>query len=85
MQAYGVFGVCSRGSLSMAISERTTDRDPLVSPADHTDARLPGPTKRFVLRPWRWMLIVHEYDAHADRVVVPTIQDSRSSSTVTSG
>lgn len=39
---------------------------------------------RFVLGPWRWMLIVYEYDPDADRVVVLTIQDSRSSSAGTS-
>jgi plasmid stabilization system protein ParE len=39
---------------------------------------------RFVLGPWRWMLIVYEYDEDADRVVVLTIQDSRSSSAATS-
>ena len=39
---------------------------------------------RFVLGPWRWMLIVYEYDQDADRVVVLTIQDSRSSSAATS-
>lgn len=38
---------------------------------------------RFVLGPWRWMLIVYEYDEDADRVVVLTIQDSRSSSAAT--
>lgn len=38
---------------------------------------------RFVLGPWRWMLIVYEYDQDAERVVVLTIQDSRSSSTAT--
>lgn len=40
---------------------------------------------RFVLGPWRWMLIVYEYDERGDRVVVLTIQDSRSSSAATSG
>lgn len=34
---------------------------------------------RFVLGPWRWMLIVYQYDAEEDRVVVLTIQDARSS------
>jgi plasmid stabilization system protein ParE len=34
---------------------------------------------RFVLGPWRWMLIVYEFDETADRVVVVTIQDARSS------
>lgn len=38
---------------------------------------------RFVLGPWRWMLIVYLYEEEADRVVVVTIQDARSSSAVT--
>ena len=29
---------------------------------------------RFVLGPWRWMIIVHSYDAAADRVAIVTIQ-----------
>lgn len=32
---------------------------------------------RFILGPWRWMLILYVYDANADRVDVVTIQDSR--------
>ncbi|MDP9184668.1 MAG: type II toxin-antitoxin system RelE/ParE family toxin [Actinomycetota bacterium] len=31
---------------------------------------------RFVLGPWRWMLIVYDYDEGADRVVTLTIQDA---------
>lgn len=38
---------------------------------------------RFVLGPWRWMLLVYEYLESEDRVVVLTIQDARSSSTAT--
>lgn len=34
---------------------------------------------RFVLGPWRWMLIVYAYLEADDRVVVVTIQDGRSS------
>lgn len=34
---------------------------------------------RFVLGPWRWMLIVYRYDADIDRVAVVTIQDARAS------
>jgi plasmid stabilization system protein ParE len=34
---------------------------------------------RFVLGPWRWMLVVYEYDEDSDRVIVATIQDGRSS------
>ena len=34
---------------------------------------------RFVLGPWRWMVIVYAYLEDEDRVVVVTIQDGRSS------
>jgi len=33
---------------------------------------------RFVLGPWRWMVIVYVYLGDDDRVVVVTIQDGRS-------
>lgn len=33
---------------------------------------------RFVLGPWRWMLIVYVYDKASDGVAVVTIQDARS-------
>lgn len=33
---------------------------------------------RFVLGPWRWMLIVYRYEADTDVVVIATIQDARS-------
>lgn len=39
---------------------------------------------RFVLGPWRWMLLIYEYLEDDDRIVVVTIQDTRSSSAVTS-
>ena len=35
---------------------------------------------RFVLGPWRWLLLVYVYVEAEDRVVVVTIQDGRSSS-----
>ena len=38
---------------------------------------------RFVLGPWRWMLIVYVFIEDDDRVVVVTIQDARSSSAAT--
>lgn len=34
---------------------------------------------RFLLGPWRWMLIVYVFMEDDDRVVVVTIQDARSS------
>ena len=34
---------------------------------------------RFLLGPWRWLLIVYVFDESAGRVVVVTIQDARSS------
>lgn len=39
---------------------------------------------RFLLGPWRWMLLIYEYDEDANRVVILTIQDARSSSAATS-
>ena len=38
---------------------------------------------RFVLGPWRWMLVVYTYDQSTDRVAVVTIQDARSSTAAT--
>lgn len=38
---------------------------------------------RFILGPWRWMLIVYEHLEDQDRVVVLTIQNARSSSPAT--
>jgi plasmid stabilization system protein ParE len=34
---------------------------------------------RFVLGPWRWLLVVYRYDEQTDEVVVLTILDARSS------
>jgi hypothetical protein len=39
---------------------------------------------RFVLGPWRWMLLVYQFGEARDRVVVVTIQDARSSQAATS-
>ena len=39
---------------------------------------------RFILGPWRWMLIVYVYEEVADRVAVVTIQDARSATSATS-
>jgi plasmid stabilization system protein ParE len=38
---------------------------------------------RFLLGPWRWMLFVYVYLETEDRVVVVTIQDARSATSVT--
>lgn len=38
---------------------------------------------RFVLGPWRWLLLVYAFIEQEDRVVVVTIQDARSSSAAT--
>jgi len=38
---------------------------------------------RFLLGPWRWMLIVYEYFEDEKRVVIVTIQDGRSSHAAT--
>jgi len=38
---------------------------------------------RFLLGPWRWLILVYVYAADEDRVVVVTIQDGRSASAPT--
>jgi plasmid stabilization system protein ParE len=39
---------------------------------------------RFLLGPWRWLILVYVYLEDDDRVVVMTIQDGRSSRSLTS-
>ncbi len=34
---------------------------------------------RFVLGPWRWMVVVYAFDEGRDEVVIVTVQDGRSS------
>lgn len=38
---------------------------------------------RVLLGPWRWMLLIYRVDEPADRVVVVTIQDARTSTAIT--
>lgn len=38
---------------------------------------------RFVLGPWRWMVIVYRYDESVDEVAVVTIHDARSARSAT--
>ena len=38
---------------------------------------------RYVLGPWRWMVIVYDVYEDEDRVVIATIQDGRSSAAAT--
>ena len=54
-------------------------RFPEMGAALEPGARTPG--LRFVLGPWRWMLIV--YTVLGDRVVVVAIEDARNSNAVT--
>ena len=38
---------------------------------------------RFLLGPWRWMLIIYQYFENEEKVVIVTIQDGRSSRAAT--
>lgn len=38
---------------------------------------------RFVLGPWRWLVVVYEYDDDADAVNILAIEDARSSNAAT--
>lgn len=39
---------------------------------------------RFVLGPWRWMIVVHEFIDAQERVVIVTVEDARSGRSLTS-
>jgi hypothetical protein len=60
-------------------SLRPLERFPLLGPA--LSARWEG--FRFLLGPWRWMVLVYVVLEPENRVVVVTIQDARSSTAVT--
>lgn len=40
---------------------------------------------RFILGPWRWMLIVYSFEESSSLILVLTIQDARSSAAATAG
>lgn len=40
---------------------------------------------RFLLGPWRWMVVVYEVYDDGERVVIVTVQDGRSSQSATAG
>jgi plasmid stabilization system protein ParE len=58
---------------------RPLERFPLLGP------ELPGRWVgfRFVLGPWRWMILVYVYLEDLDRVIVVSIEDARSARAVT--
>lgn len=60
-------------------SLRGLERFPLMGPA--LAGRWQG--LRFILGPWRWLLLVYVHLEAEDRVVVVAIQDARSSTAVT--
>jgi plasmid stabilization system protein ParE len=60
-------------------SLRGLERFPLMGPA--LTGRWQG--LRFILGPWRWLLLVYVHVEAEDRVVVVAVQDARSSTAVT--
>lgn len=80
----------TRLTVLLSLPDDTTDRvrrslEPLA------DFPLLGPELggrwaplRFLLGPWRWMLILYTYEEQADRVVIVAFQDARSSGAATS-
>jgi hypothetical protein len=63
----------------VARSLRPLERFPLMGP--ELGGRWAG--LRFLLGPWRWLLLVYVFIESEDRVVVVTIQDARSSTAAT--
>jgi plasmid stabilization system protein ParE len=64
----------------VARSLRALQQFPLIGP--ELGGRWEG--HRFVLGPWRWLVLVYVVIESEDRVVVVTIQDARSSGSLTS-
>jgi hypothetical protein len=63
----------------VARSLRALERFPLMGPA--LSGRWEG--FRFLVGPWRWLVLVYVFIESEDRVVVVTIQDARSSTAAT--
>jgi plasmid stabilization system protein ParE len=63
----------------VARSLRPLERFPRMGPA--LSGRWEG--FRFLLGPWRWLLLVYVYLEAEDRVVVVTVQDARSATSAT--
>ena len=60
---------------------RVLERLPRLGPELH--GRWTG--LRFLLGPWRWMILVYRYEEEDDRVIVLTVQDARSAASPTAG
>ena len=60
-------------------SVRPLERFPLLGPV--VGAR--GPELRFLLGPWRWMIVVYAYFEDEDRVVILSVEDGRSATATT--
>lgn len=67
--------------MRVARSLRALERFPLLGP--ELGGRWEG--FRFLLGPWRWLLLVYILMESEDRVVVVTVQDARSSAAATAG
>jgi hypothetical protein len=63
----------------VARSLSALERFPRMGP--ELDGRWAG--LRFLLGPWRWLLLVYVFIESEDRVVVVTVQDARSSAAAT--
>ena len=63
----------------VARSLRPLERFPLMGPA--LGGRWEG--FRFILGPWRWLVLVYVFIEAEDRVVIVTIHDARSSTAAT--
>jgi len=63
----------------VARSLRALERFPLIGPA--LSGRWEG--FRFLVGPWRWLLLVYVFIEPEDRAVLVTIQDARSSTAAT--
>ena len=65
--------------------ERVKARLRRIGDLPYTGRALPGEWEgfRYTPGPWRWMLIVYQFDEEADVVIVATIQDARTGTAAT--
>jgi hypothetical protein len=70
-----------RGQPWLTAAGRTLHQFPLLGAAT---PRI-GPELRFVLGPWRWMIVIYRYFPEAHEVRIISVQDGRSARSLTGG
>lgn len=73
-EAISAYGLPADTWARISRSLRALERSPLTG---HT-LKDPEESARFVLGPWRWMILLYLYEKHSDEVCVVSVHDTRS-------